>query len=137
MWILLSHSSLPNLQNKRRLFSYRMEGLPTYRCCTKCFFIKYQRKSIIFIVKQPKRCRIRRNTTPFWYECDTWTWQVETPFKWKKLFLQHEGNNRNYAKDRVSPDYHRGVCTHIMYYLRICYDIWVQDVSWESLEGSL
>ena len=35
VWILLSHSSLPNLQDKRRLFSYRMERLPIYRCSTK------------------------------------------------------------------------------------------------------
>ena len=27
------------------------------------FFVKYQRKSNIFIEKQPKRCRIRRNAT--------------------------------------------------------------------------
>ena len=27
------------------------------------FFVKYQRKSKIFIEKQPKRCRIRRNAT--------------------------------------------------------------------------
>ena len=37
MWILLSNSSLPNLQDKRRLFSYRMERLPIYRCSTKWF----------------------------------------------------------------------------------------------------
>ena len=30
------------------------------------FFVKYQRKSKIFIEKQPKRCRIHRNATPFW-----------------------------------------------------------------------
>ena len=35
------------------------------------FFVKYQRKSKIFIEKQPKRCRIPTNATPFWYECDT------------------------------------------------------------------
>ena len=34
-------------------------------------FVKYQRKSKIFIEKQPKRCRIPTNATPFWYECDT------------------------------------------------------------------
>ncbi len=37
VWILLSHSSLPNLQDKRRLFSYRMESLPFYRSSTKWF----------------------------------------------------------------------------------------------------
>ena len=37
VWILLSHSSLSNLQDKRRLFSYRMESLPVYRCSTKRF----------------------------------------------------------------------------------------------------
>ena len=37
VWILLSHSSLPNLQEKRRLFSYRMESLPVYRSSTKRF----------------------------------------------------------------------------------------------------
>ena len=37
VWILLSHSSLSNLQDKRRLFSYRMESLPVYRCNTKRF----------------------------------------------------------------------------------------------------
>ena len=30
------------------------------------FFVKYQRKSNIFIEKQPKRCRIPTNATPFW-----------------------------------------------------------------------
>ena len=29
-------------------------------------FVKYQRKSEIFIEKQPKRCRIPTNATPFW-----------------------------------------------------------------------
>ena len=29
-------------------------------------FVKYQRKSKIFIEKQPKRCRIPTNATPFW-----------------------------------------------------------------------
>ena len=32
------------------------------------FFVKYQRKSKIFIEKQPKRCRIPTNATPFWYD---------------------------------------------------------------------
>jgi len=45
-----------------------------------------------------------------------------TFFRRNTLFLQHEGNNRNYAKDRISPDHHRGVCTHIRYYLGICHD---------------
>ena len=101
------------------------------------FFVKYQRKSKIFIEKQPKRCRIPTNATPFWYECDTCTVKNCTFFRRNSLYLQHEGNNRNYAKDRISPDHHRGVCTHIRYYLGICHDTWVQDVSWESLEGSL
>ena len=59
VWILLSHSSLPNLQDKRRLFSYRMESLPVYRCSTKIFKLsvsifckKHQRKSKNFIEKQ-------------------------------------------------------------------------------------
>ncbi len=30
------------------------------------FLVKYQRKSKIFIEKQPKRCRIPTNATPFW-----------------------------------------------------------------------
>ena len=100
-------------------------------------FVKYQRKSKIFIEKQPKRCRIPTNATPFWYECDTCTVKNCTFFRNNSLYLQHEGNNRNHAKDRISPDHHRGVCTHIRYYLGICHDTWVQDVSWESLEGSL
>ena len=29
------------------------------------FFVKYQRKSNFFIEKQPKRCRIPTNATPF------------------------------------------------------------------------
>ena len=33
------------------------------------FFVKYQRKSKIFIEKQPKRCCIHRNATPFWQIC--------------------------------------------------------------------
>ena len=45
-----------------------------------------------------------------------------TFFRGNSLYLQHEGNNRNYAKDRISPDHHRGVCTHIRYYLGICHD---------------
>ena len=63
---------------KRRLFSYRMESLPVYRCSTKRFKLsvsifckKHQRKSKKFIEKQPKWCRIPTNATPFWYECDT------------------------------------------------------------------
>ena len=71
------------------------------------------------------------------YECDTWTGKKCTFCRRKTLYLQHERSNRNNAKDWISPDHHRGVCTHIMYYLRICHDTWVQNVSWESLEGSL
>ena len=33
-----------------------------------------------------------------------------------------ERNVRIYTKDRISPDHHRGVCTHIRYYLGICHD---------------
>ena len=101
------------------------------------FFVKYQRKSIIFIEKQPKRCRIPTNATPFWYECDTWTGKKCPFFRKNSLYLQNERSNRNNAKDWISPNHHRGVCTHIRYYLGICHDTWVQDVSWESLEGSL
>ena len=50
VWILLSHSSLPNLQDKRRLFSYRMESLPVYRSSTKRFKL-----SVSIFVKTPKK----------------------------------------------------------------------------------
>ena len=125
--VLLQHGETSNQQKQHKMVQIEHNH----------FFVKYQRKSNIFIEKQPKRYRIPTNATPFWYECDTWTGKNYTFFRRNSLYLRHEGNNRNYAKDRISPDHHRGVCTHIRYYLGICHDTWVQDVSWESLEGSL
>lgn len=56
---------------------------------------------------------------------------------WKKtLYLHHEINIRNHTTDRISPDYRRGVCTHVRYHLRICHVTWVQNVSWGTSEGS-
>ena len=46
-------------------------------------FVKYQRKSNFFIEKQPKRCRIPTNATPFWQECDTCTVKNCTFFRGK------------------------------------------------------
>ena len=57
VWILLSHSSLPNLQDKRRLFSYRMESLPVYRCSTKRFKLSVS----IFCKNSAKTFRIAKN----------------------------------------------------------------------------
>ena len=31
--------------------------------------------------------------------------------------MRHERHNKNYAKDRINLNHHRGVCTHIRYYL--------------------
>ena len=54
-------------------------------------------------------------------ECDTYTEECDTFFEKKTLYLHHEINIRNHTTDRISPDYRRGVCTHVRYHLRICH----------------
>ena len=59
--VLLQNGETSNLQMQHKMIQMELNH----------FFVKYQRKSKIFIEKQPKRCRIPTNATPFWYECDT------------------------------------------------------------------
>ena len=59
--VLLQNGETSNLQMQHKMIQMEHNH----------FFVKYQRKSKNFIEKQPKRCRIPTNATPFWYECDT------------------------------------------------------------------
>ena len=59
--VLLQNGETSNLQMQHKKIKIERND----------FFVKYQRKSKNFIEKQPKRCRIPTNATPFWYECDT------------------------------------------------------------------
>ena len=45
------------------------------------------------------RCSASKKNSPKGKNC--------TFFRKTSLYLQHKGNNRNYAKDRISPDHHR------------------------------
>ena len=54
--VLLQNGETSNLQMQYKMIQIQHNH----------FFVKYQRKSKIFIEKQPKRCRIPTNATPFW-----------------------------------------------------------------------
>lgn len=54
----------------------------------------------------------------------------EPLFPKKILYLRHERNIGNHAKDRTRPDYHRGGGTHVRCYLRISIYFWQRYTSY-------